>query len=61
MSLTLYETRIMDDIINGLSQREIAAKQGRAHQTIASHIEHVKDKLGARTTAQAAVIYSREC
>ena len=60
MNLTTYETRIMDDIVAGLSQREIAAKQGKAHQTIASHIEHVRDKLGATTTAQAAVIYALE-
>ena len=58
-SLTTYETRIMDDIVAGMTQREIAEKQNRAHQTIESHISHVKDKLGARTTAQAAVIYAR--
>ena len=61
MKLTPHQVDVMDDIVSGLTSREIAEKRGVVHQTVSACLDRVKDKLGARTTAQAAVIYSREC
>ena len=60
MKLTPHQVEVMDDIVAGLTSREIAEKRGVVHQTIAAHLDRIKDKLGATTTAQAAVIYALE-
>ena len=59
MNLSPAQVEIMDDLISGLSQREIARTRGVIHQTIAAHVDKVKSKLGALTTVEAAVIYDR--
>ena len=60
MKLTQHQIEVMDDIVAGLTSREIAEKRGVVHQTVSAHLDKIKDRLGATTTAQAAVIYSAE-
>lgn len=59
MKLTKHQNEVMDDIVAGMTSKEIAKKRGVVHQTISCHIDRVKDRLGATTTAQAAVIYEK--
>ncbi len=59
LDLTPAEREVMDYLVAGMRQVEIAKKRGVVKTTINTHVEHVRDKLGARTTVEAAVLYSK--
>ena len=47
------EREILRLIADGLENKEIAVKLRRAEGTIRNHVDHLMEKLGARTRAQA--------
>ena len=59
MSLSPKEKIVMDALVAGKSQKEIAHDRGVSKQTVGIHAQSAMIKLGARTVVQAAVIWSR--
>lgn len=58
--LTPRETEVLRFLANGLGQDEIARHLFISRKTVATHIEHVLQKLGVRTRAQAVALAYRE-
>jgi DNA-binding NarL/FixJ family response regulator len=56
VALTPRETEILALVADGLGNREIADRLGRASGTIKIHIENILDKLGAADRTQAVTI-----
>src|SRR5256885_645075 len=54
--LTAFESRILQLLATGMTRNEIAQKLDRSPQTISNALTLAKDKLGARSLTQAAVI-----
>ena len=54
--LTPFESRILQLLATGMTRNEIAQKLDRSPQTISNALTLAKDKLGARSLTQAAVI-----
>lgn len=54
--LTPFESRILQLLATGMTRNEIARQLGRSPQTISNALTVAKDKLGARSLIQAAVI-----
>ena len=54
--LTAFESRILQLLATGMTRNEIAQKLDRSPQTISNSLTLAKDKLGARSLTQAAVI-----
>ena len=54
--LTPFESRILQLLATGLTRNEIARQLDRSPQTISNALTVAKDKLGARSLTQAAVI-----
>jgi len=52
--LTVRELEVLDGVGHGLSNPEIGARLGIAPRTVATHVEHVLAKTGARNRAAAA-------
>ncbi|MEJ2886606.1 helix-turn-helix transcriptional regulator [Actinomycetospora aeridis] len=52
--LTVRELEVLDGVGHGLSNPEIGARLGIRPRTVATHVEHVLAKTGARNRAQAA-------
>lgn len=52
--LTVRELEVLDGVGHGLSNPEIGARLGIRPRTVASHVEHVLAKTGARNRAAAA-------
>jgi DNA-binding NarL/FixJ family response regulator len=55
MGLTEREQAILDGIIAGATNREIAVGLGLAEKTVKNRVTHILDKLGVRDRTQAAV------
>jgi DNA-binding NarL/FixJ family response regulator len=58
--LTPRETEVLRLLANGIGQDEIARQLFISRKTVATHIEHVLQKLGVRTRAQAVALAYRE-
>lgn len=56
--LSQREKQIMDLMIRGYEQWEIAEKLCAAPSTIATHVRRAKLKLSARTTEQACALFA---
>ncbi|MDD7940952.1 helix-turn-helix transcriptional regulator [Actinomycetospora lutea] len=52
--LTVRELEVLDGVGHGLSNPEIGARLGIRPRTVATHVEHVLAKTGARNRAAAA-------
>jgi DNA-binding CsgD family transcriptional regulator len=51
--LTPREQQVMQLVAEGLTSARIATELGIAPATVRTHVEHVREKLGARTRAEA--------
>lgn len=58
--LSRKQAAILTQIVDGQKVGEISEFSGMAPSTVAMHIARAKVKLGARTLAQAAVIFDRQ-
>jgi DNA-binding NarL/FixJ family response regulator len=58
--LTPREMEVLRLLANGMGQDEIAQQLFISRKTVATHIEHVLQKLGVRTRAQAVALAYRE-
>lgn len=58
--LTPRELEVLRLLANGRGQDEIAQQLFISRKTVATHIEHVLQKLGVRTRAQAVALAYRE-
>jgi DNA-binding NarL/FixJ family response regulator len=54
--LTAFERRVLGLFASGLARGEIALVLNRAPKTISNSLTAAKDKLGARSLAEAAVL-----
>ena len=54
--LTAFERRVLGLFASGLARGEIAHVLNRAPKTISNSLTAAKDKLGARSLAEAAVL-----
>lgn len=59
-SLTSRESEVLRLLADGLSQADIAGRLFISSKTVATHIEHILDKLGVRSRAQAVAYAYRE-
>ena len=57
--LTHRETEIFVRVMEGDTLVETAKRLGISRQTAENHMQHIKGKLGARTTAHAVAIAMR--
>jgi DNA-binding NarL/FixJ family response regulator len=55
-SLTAFERHVLQLFASGLPRGEIARALNRAPKTISNSLTAAKDKLGARSLAEAAVL-----
>lgn len=53
-SLSPRETEVVQLLVRGLTNRQIAERLGIGERTVDSHVDHVRDKLGLRTRVQIA-------
>jgi DNA-binding NarL/FixJ family response regulator len=58
--LTPREMEVLRLLANGMGQDEIARQLFISRKTVATHIEHVLQKLGVRTRAQAVALAYRD-
>jgi DNA-binding NarL/FixJ family response regulator len=54
--LTPFERHILQLVASGMRRKEIAHRLNRSPQTISNSLTIAKDKLGARTIAEAAAL-----
>jgi DNA-binding NarL/FixJ family response regulator len=59
-SLTARESQVLRLLADGLSQSDIAARLFISSKTVATHIEHILEKLEVRSRAQAVAYAYRE-
>jgi len=59
-TLTAFERRTLELFASGLSRGEIARVLNRAPKTISNALTAAKDKLDARSLAEAAVLLAAE-
>lgn len=55
-NLTAFERRALELLASGLQRREIAQALNRAPKTISNSLTTAKDKLGARSLAEAVAL-----
>lgn len=53
-SLSQREAEVVQLLVQGLTNRQIAERLGIGERTVDSHVDHVRDKLGLRTRVQIA-------
>jgi len=58
--LTAFERRVLELFVAGSPRSEIAVVLHRAPKTISNSLTAAKDKLGARSLAEAAVLFVAE-
>lgn len=58
--LTAFERRALELFASGMRRIEIAHVLNRAPKTISNNLTTAKDKLGARSLAEAAVLVTAE-
>lgn len=56
-SLTPREMAVMDELVEGLSAKEIAAALAISTDTVNAHLKHIYQKLHARSRVDAVVTY----
>jgi ATP/maltotriose-dependent transcriptional regulator MalT len=56
--LTAREREIMDHVMQGMTNRGIAASLFISSGTVKSHLDHIFQKLGVRTRAEAVARYA---
>ena len=56
--LTVREREIMDHVMQGMTNRGIAASLFISSGTVKSHLDHIFQKLGVRTRAEAVARYA---
>jgi len=59
-NLTARESEVLRLLADGLSQADIAGRLFISSKTVATHIEHILDKLEVRSRAQAVAFAYRE-
>jgi DNA-binding NarL/FixJ family response regulator len=59
-TLTARESEVLRLLADGLSQADIAARLFISSKTVATHIEHILEKLAVRSRAQAVAYAYRE-
>lgn len=59
-ALTSRENQVLELLAEGLDQREIAERLVISSKTVATHLERILAKLGARSRAQAVAIAYRD-
>lgn len=59
-TLTAFERRTLELFASGVGRGEIARLQNRAPKTISNSLTAAKDKLGARSLAEAAALVAAE-
>ena len=59
-ALTPRETEVLDLLLDGLTQDEIAARLVISPKTASTHLQRILVKLGAHSRAQAVAIAARE-
>ena len=59
-NLTARESEVLRLLADGLSQSDIAARLFISSKTVATHIEHILEKLDVRSRAQAVAYAYRE-
>jgi DNA-binding NarL/FixJ family response regulator len=57
--VTPRELQVLDLLLSGLSNKEVAGKLGISFKTVQSHRQRVMDKLGARSPMHLAEIVRR--
>lgn len=53
LSLTPAEYRVLEKLLDGMTNREIAADLGRSESTIKKHVEKILIKTGSKNRLQA--------
>jgi DNA-binding CsgD family transcriptional regulator len=51
-SLTVAQHRIMADLVEGYSQKEVAARHGLSRETVHCHLARLRVRYGARSIVQ---------
>jgi DNA-binding NarL/FixJ family response regulator len=59
-ALTRRESEVLRLLSQGLTQHEIASRLSIKPKTVATHIEHVLQKLGVHSRAQAVAVAFRD-
>lgn len=59
-NLTAFERQVLQLFASGTPRGEIATRLNRAPKTISNSLTAAKEKLGARSLAEAAVIFAAE-
>jgi DNA-binding NarL/FixJ family response regulator len=49
------ELEVLEFVIDGFTNRQIASTLFITQRTVAAHLEHIRSKVGARTRTAAAV------
>ncbi len=57
INITATETKVLEMLRRGLTNREIAHELCRSEHTVKTHVEHILAKTGARNRAQVGFIY----
>ncbi len=57
--VTMRELEVLDLLLSGLSNKEVAGKLGISFKTVQAHRQRVMDKLGARSPMHLAEIVRR--
>lgn len=57
-ALTDRQSLVIRMVVNGVPQRDIAKAMGVHHNCVSEHLKAVRKKLGAKTVAQAAVLFA---
>lgn len=58
-TLTTRELRVIDGVVEGRTNRDIAAELGVSEQTVKNHLTHIFDKLGVSSRLELA-LYATE-
>jgi FixJ family two-component response regulator len=51
-TLTVRERQILQFVVDGRTNKEIAADLGLSYRTVEVHRRHIMEKIGARNTAE---------
>jgi DNA-binding NarL/FixJ family response regulator len=60
ISFTRREQQVLEALVQGLSNKQIAAQLSVSPRTVNYHLDNIYSKLGVRTRTEAAVIASRQ-
>lgn len=57
--LTARQAQVMDLVVDGLSDAQIAKRLGLSESTIGKHLEHIYARTGSHSRVQAALLWDR--